>query len=274
MRNDIHSPKNIVPADYEYILSYSSGGDFEIPININEALKIKNENNFFPVDGNIWKCSICGHNFNDGDLWYHKKTDTYIAVGWKCAEKYISLVDRDEYRQLKAILLEEERKKEFRNGFIKKYNDLQDIFEDEELQNNYIIKDIVYRIEKGWNISDKQVNLLRKIKSENKNGIDSPEGKGINIEGQIIKVTEKFDEWSEKFIYKITVNVKEKSGEWFCYGTCPIVLMRKFYDRKNVDIEIEEYLKGIKIFFIADLKRGNQKNFSFFKRPRSTKMME
>jgi len=110
MRNDIHRSGAIIPADYDYVLSYNlatTHDNWPIPsfrvmcdkqahhgdrcciVRINETGKLASH-------GGMGKCTACGANFVYGDVWQHRATGEFIHLGHDCADKYEFLADRSE----------------------------------------------------------------------------------------------------------------------------------------------------------------------------------
>src|SRR5208337_3984451 len=93
MRNDIHSPKNIVPSDYEYVgiwtMNITGIGDC---LFIQEERK-RNKAHMDRTGGQIrhysnGSCGICGNVMAIYlALFYHAKSNEYITAGVDCAEK-------------------------------------------------------------------------------------------------------------------------------------------------------------------------------------------
>ena len=129
-RTDIHRVGAIVPADYEYLRSYSlagSEGGWPVPAyGINCELDYRTENKktgeikngehradgrccvigFLhhsglnrPPKGAPGTCTVCGTWHRHGDIWLHKPTDTFIFVGHQCADKYELIADRQQWER-------------------------------------------------------------------------------------------------------------------------------------------------------------------------------
>lgn len=91
-RNDVHSPSNIIPADYEYVaqnvVKIETFGD--VPFVLAERKRIAEHmartSGTYSAHSHGGNCGICGSvNAVYTVLFYHAKTNTYISVGQDCA---------------------------------------------------------------------------------------------------------------------------------------------------------------------------------------------
>src|SRR5216683_5848618 len=100
-RTDVHRPGAIIPANYEYVLSYRKpGAEVWYQYNMNEVRSVCESIGWgqtTPMWGHIGKCGICGARFLEGDLWQHTVTGDYIHVGHECANKYAMLANRADF---------------------------------------------------------------------------------------------------------------------------------------------------------------------------------
>lgn len=202
-RTDSHRPAAIVPADYEYVLSYngatSSGGwpipSFGINCELDRRWEEKdsegktvihngkhNENGqccvigllhvakvAFAGIGATCKCSVCGAAFIYGDVWKHVPTGEHIHLGHTCAAKYSLLADRSAY-ELQLGRLQAAAAKEIIKA--KNLEERQAFLDgnpglEVALQTDHpIVKDISARFQEYRKLSDKQVTLVLKLAAE------------------------------------------------------------------------------------------------------------
>src|SRR6185369_12358064 len=138
-RLDTHSPGNIRPAEYTCVLFYAlasnSGGWPLPPLNIDRVLELKRTEKFFqhPTWGSpCGKCSICGANFIEGEIWRHEPTGEHIHIGHTCSEKYGFYADasdfdaiRDGQRAERAKVIEADEKRKAREEFFSRFPGLE-----------------------------------------------------------------------------------------------------------------------------------------------------
>lgn len=102
-RTDIHAEKSLRPEDYEvqeYLYTKLpefngiSDGYSELVIEfradmerINALLRDKGA----MIHGGWSQCDHCGAHYHHGVLLHHPSTDTYITIGWQCADQRFSL---------------------------------------------------------------------------------------------------------------------------------------------------------------------------------------
>ncbi len=121
-RTDPHRPGAIVPADYEYVFSYSLAttcDDWPVPaVNVRElivpllASARRGEALLFEHPTWGWatgKCSVCGAHFLHGDVWRHVPTGEHLTLGHICAEKYSLAADRGAWEVLRGRAIDRAR---------------------------------------------------------------------------------------------------------------------------------------------------------------------
>lgn len=93
MRTDTHSPKNIVPDDYEFVAcEHLPGGlgNCEYVLAMRRLIEahMKRTGGFYSQHEHGGNCHVCGSvNLIYSILYYHEKTNSYIRVGEDCAQK-------------------------------------------------------------------------------------------------------------------------------------------------------------------------------------------
>jgi hypothetical protein len=299
-RTDPHRPGAIVPADYDFVLSYNgatSQDGWPVPSwGINCELDrrvldkdgkiVKNgEHNAdgrccvvglrhvakvrFAATGSTGACSICGTPFVYGDVWRHVPTDTYIHIGHICAAKYELLADRSAHElalgRLKAaaaVALERERGRELRAAFYAAHPGL-----DANLElDHHILRDLKAKLAKWRSLSEPQVALAAKIADEVRHPkpaevhIPAPTGHGIVVRGTVVSVKTHESMYGESL--KMTVKVTTPDGAWLVWGTVPSALLGG------------GELRGSVVEFTANLEAGREPHFVFAKRPRKARVVE
>lgn len=82
-----------------------------------------------------------------------------------------------------------------------------------------------------------------------------PEGKGVEIEGEIIKTDTKHSQYGER-----EVMVVEHEDGWRVWGSIPQALKYEVYE-------------GDEVKFVANVERSDDDDFGFFKRPRQAEQL-
>ena len=270
-RTDPHRPGAIVPADYDYLISYSlPGSTMRRGVNM-EALAALPAEDFFkrPMGG---RCDVCGAHFIHGDVWRHRPTDKLLHFGHDCADKYTMLAERldwsakaDAERRWTAAQLEHERRVEARQKFLDDHPGLKDLL----LLDHPVIQNIRESFERsGWcSLTVPQIELVRKIADQlsqpktEEQKIAHPTGR-IEFEGEIVSA--KWHDSQYGGSLKMTVKVTTPEGIWLAWGSVP----------KSVTVP-ERGLRGYKVRLTATLESGGRdSHFCFFKRPTSAKLLD
>jgi hypothetical protein len=218
-RTDIHREGAIIPADYEYIFSYSlstTDGGWPVPsynANCNLDTRIlgmpdkghhpdgmccivgmHESGKPFAKYGTTGKCTICGASFIYGDIWRHIPSGEYIHVGHTCADK-MNYVDRRHFEgsrerfvnfSMKGIRLEQ---------FIQKNPMFKEIFDLAEKVQNKILLDMRENVRNWGSLTEKQVAFAMKIVGRINNPATEPapltlsEGR-VTVSGRFVGVRE------------------------------------------------------------------------------------
>lgn len=192
MRNDIHSPKNFDPAEYEYVGSFDlhpgpgcyigKEGDFDTPfghahgLNYTHAVFVAATNLLKTKGANIHggelgQCDHCGVNIRYVVIFKHSSGE-YIQTGETCADERFGCDSRRSYdikRLKEAAANERERAKAF--GAAQKFidteaPDLADLLSPKAKEVHEIFADIAGKLIRYGSISPKQVALCRKLLRE------------------------------------------------------------------------------------------------------------
>jgi hypothetical protein len=264
-RSDCHRPGAIIPAHYQYVLSYelpSMSGGWPIPaFNIDNALALR------PVPvGGLGKCSVCGANFSHGDVWKHEPTGEYIHLGYDCAAKYDMMADRSAhelaYGRVKAaaaVAIKKQANEDKRQAFLNAHPGLEKAF----TYSHRIIVDIKERFTRDCEISEKQVALVLKIA----NDIENPRAEETKVEAPTGKktfrgvvVSTKVQEGAYGNSIKCVVKVQAEGGVWLAWGTVPANILNDNNGHKAA-------VKGSLVEITATLKPGREKGFAVMGRP-------
>lgn len=91
MRTDIHSPKNLVTEDYEYLGCYDSESSGKARQNLINRVIVEAGRSWAKVtrnngDEGSWGCFHCGANIRYVALMLHKPTNTVLKIGETCLD--------------------------------------------------------------------------------------------------------------------------------------------------------------------------------------------
>jgi hypothetical protein len=303
-RTDVHSPSNIVPADYTHILSYnlpSSEAGWPIPSSgVNCELDYRNattgengkhaENGLCCIIGirhiakgrfgGKWdatgKCSVCGANFTYGDVWRHDPSGEFVHLGHTCAAKYEMLADRSAW-ELKLVRLQEAaakaviraRNDEERQTFLAEHPGLGDALA--LADKHSILSDLAAKFTTLRGLSAKQVALALKLANE----VNNPEAAEPNVPAPVqtgrqtfrgVVVSVKPYDGVYGTTWKATVKVQGNGGVWLAWGTLPASIL----DANRAQGRQARDLKGATVEITATLTRGNDSHFAKMGRPTGT----
>lgn len=296
-RTDIHRPGAIIPAHYQYLLSYNlptSSEGWPIPaFGINCEIDRRQvdaktgafiahgthhpsgrcclvglrtiANLKFAATGGTGKCSVCSTNYVYGDVWQHTLTGECIHIGHNCADKYDLLSDRSEWelqhgRALAAAAaqIQKQQNREAREKFLTANPGLAEALTGD----HNILRDLSDKLTKYHSLSEKQVALAFKLATELKTPkVEEqhiPAPTGNAIKFRGVVVSLKLHEGSFGPQMKMTVKVTTPEGSWLAWGTAPTSLL----DGNDI--------KGQTVELVANLIHGGQNDhFVFMKRPRN-----
>lgn len=303
-RTDVHSPSNIIPANYSHVLSYnlpSSQDGFPIPASgVNCELDYRNpetgENGKHREDGlccivairNIargvfggkWdatgKCSVCGANFVYGDVWRHDPTGEFVHLGHTCAAKYEMLADRSAW-ELKLGRLKDAaakaviraRNEEERRAFLAENPGLEAAL---ALAGKHsILADLAAKFTTYRGLSERQVALALKLAHE----VNNPQAAEATIPAPIqdgrqtfrgVVVSVKDSDGPYGTSWKVTVKVQGNGGVWLAWGTLPASIL----DANRAQGRQARELRGATVEITATLKRGRDAHFALMDRPKGS----
>lgn len=294
-RTDPHRPGAIIPADYEYALSFNlatTDGGWPIPsFGINCELDRRHE-----VDGKIvngkhdpdgrcctiglravgghrhalgggpGRCTVCGAHYIYGDAWIHVPTGEIVFLGHDCAAKYSMLADRSAHelalgrlRQAAAVQLLKAQKAEARADFLAAHPGLAEALEGD----NAFLRDLKAKFTEYTELSDKQVAAALRVFAESKapreeeKKVPAPTGK-TTFRGLV--VSSKAHDTDYGTTIRVTVKVTTPDGVWLAWGTCPAAILDECLSRGGV--------KGAEVEITTTLEAGREPHFVFMKRPR------
>jgi hypothetical protein len=267
-RTDPHRVGAIVPADYDYVLSFSgahTANGWPVPsVNFNLIVELRKTEKFADIHGTT-TCDICGAWFIHGDVWRHRPTGELITLGHMCAEKYEMAADRADWAHARGMALhrvmQAERRRQARAGMREVLVAHPGLGRALRLDHR-ITRDIRARFIEFGTLSPKQVDLVHKLvrdaaekaREDAEPQVEAPTGR-LTVRGTVLGTR-----YDENGFYgpttKMLVKVTTEAGSWKAWGTVPRALLTG------------GELKGSEIEFTAAFERSDRDpHFAFYRRP-------
>ena len=265
-RTDPHRPGAITPTDYDIVLWYALActvdGWPQPSVNVDRVVELRRDPNVkWAPTGSLGKCSVCGANYNYGEVWRHRPTGEHIHVGHDCADKYSMLADRTEWEDwhrqqhdLRAVAVQKRVRAEARDAFYASHPGLQEALG----LDHDVLRDMAGKLYRYGSLSVKQVAYAMKLADEvlhpkpEEAHVPAPEGR-VDVQGRVVSMKEQDSDWGT--VVKMLVKTETQEGSWLCWVTCPDALAA--YD-----------LRGQEVEFTATLTRSDRDDyFAFGKRP-------
>lgn len=269
MRTDIHSPKNLVTEDYEFVACGRFGGldgPGYSPL-MHEAAYLLDEGWSMGENESAGQCYHCGAHLRYYAILKHLPTHTLIRVGEQCLDNRFELATAEFQKLRKEAALNRERtsKQEKRDIFDVAHPGLAQELERYGERNDFFAS-LYAQLERKGILSDAQTDAAIKSlerqhkrdqkREEEKVSEPSPapviEGR-IQIAGKVlaVKTIDGYYGPSQKML------VLDDRG-FKVWGTCPSKIEGKWIDG----------LRGERITFFAMVSKSNDDDtFGFFKRP-------
>jgi hypothetical protein len=286
-RTDVHSPKNLVTEDYDYV--WAGDNEHFFPLGMRESAEglafIQDINDGLkrsPLsDRGRYQCHHCGAHLRYVAILKHLPSGAYIAVGETCLENRFERATADFQALRKAAQLdrEQQRIKNAARDFIANLGgelaivlDRETFLEDVTSLEGYglrTVSDIRSKLWQYGNLSDRQVAFVEKLLSEAKarnaapapvaeTKVDAPTGRMV-FEGVV--VSRKWVEGDYGSTCKIVLKCddQERGGIWLVYVTEP----------NSITTE-----KGDVVRMTATLTRSDRdRSFAFGKRPSKAEIL-
>lgn len=287
-RTDEHAPSRIVPANYEYVVSYSIGQPWYTDWGRAKVIEAQDaaQEKHLPIFGGMGKCGVCGALFSHGDLWRHMSGEL-LHLGHECAAKYDMLSDRSEWelhhmRATKARELSNAkmRRSKSRERFLDENPGLLEALE----YDHHITHSIAAQFDAKGRLSPAQVALVFKLvrdgqaKADAKARIEAeraaeknvpaPVGR-VEFRGRIVSVRAR-DGFRGGVEYKATIKVNTDAGSWLAWCTVPADVYREHAGahHENAEQNLRTALVGRFVDVTATCTQSDRdEHFAFAKRP-------
>lgn len=301
-RTDAHRPGSIVPAEYEYVMSYALSTEkfrgFGLDCRRERAVfeataqdvlngrpgnlvsegthdsggrcclqAMRDAGVPWAATGSTGKCTVCGAVYLYGDVWRHEPTGEHIHVGHQCADKYRLLVDRSAWelaldRAKHAAAVELTRTAKAAER-AEFLSKHEGLAADLEVDHP-IVRDIASKFVQYCSLSEKQVALVRKLAHEVRNPVVRAEEKHVAAPTGRVLVQGKI------------VSVKTVESEW---GTTRKIVVKvetpegSWLCYGSLPSSICDAAKGDVAEFTATLSPGRESHFAFASRPSKARIV-
>lgn len=281
MRTDIHRKGAIIPADYQYVMSYSlptTQEGWPVPsynvnciIDTNHAVTSHTGNccvvgmhedatKKFAKYGCTGKCTICGASYIYGDIWQHMPTGEYIHVGHMCVDKMASQDRRAfEHGRVKFInrQIELVRLKEFCDA----NEGMKQVFEFAD--QNSVIQDMKTKVLLWGNLSEKQIAYAKSLAEKILNPVPKPDAP------EPLVLNDGRGTYTGSF-----VSIKTDEGP-FGYVTKGLFIVVKDGKQAKIWMTVpSDVEKNVEATIAVTLKKGNEIGFYFGSRPTLKKVLD
>lgn len=257
-RTDVHSPKNLVTEDYEYLYAWDSRQPgCLVGIAQSEAWREWHSKGPVHEDVSSSQCTHCGAHLRYVALLRYVPTGQYLYVGETCLDNRFGRATSDFQKLRKQAALDAKEQR-----IVKAWAEYKATHEADwdalAASTNPFVIDVLSKGRRYGNLSDRQLDaIVRSIakdlepKPERAPKVPVPEGRQT-ITGRIVKVAVQRNDFGSRYV--ITVVVTTPAGEFAVWGTHPSA--------------IQKAEPGDTVTFVATVERSDRdESFGFFKRP-------
>lgn len=281
-RNDVHSPANLVPENYEYIFAADNNtpwvlraGDF--------GLEVSRKLGQSQLDRHCHQCHHCGAHIRYFAVLEYKPTGEYIAVGETCLERFE--MTSNEFHALRKAAELDRQKQRIKTAimdFTCANPDLAFMADStgettpEASQENSFIADVARKLRIYGELSERQIDAVRnslvrdqQFAARKAAEAASPkvlipvvEGKQT-ITGEVLTV-----KWQDSdFGGSLKMLVKDDRG-FKVWGTVPRSLDYSARNHETNEFIETKAARGDRVAFSATVEaKAGEVGFGFFKRP-------
>lgn len=244
MRTDTHRPSVINPEDYSFVAYGYQRVDGIADIAFMQQQRAARDEHMRRTGG-TWSqhdhggsCHICGANAIYTVIFYHASTNSYIFTGTECADK-LGHDDADAFRRHMSDARKNAAGKAKAKLILADEN-IEGAWAIYEAHSHKIIADIVDRLVKYGDISERQIALVRKIMdgmtqriAERETAAPVPVGR-VTIVGKILSFKVVPSQFGE-----ITKMLVQHETGWKVYGTKPARIKQGVGEVVTFDATIE-----------------------------------
>lgn len=280
-RTDIHSPKSIIPADYDFV-GYSylgpSWDDFEYSTNLRKVINdhMARTGGRYSQHEHGGSCHVCGASALYMAVFHHRPSNVYIKTGLDCADKMcMDHGNGDLFRKTVRLGLEAVAGKKKAFAFLQA-NGIDAAWslytaknsETHKYEENTIVS-IVANLIRWGSLSEKQVNFVRVLlgKIAERPAIEAARQTAYNaaadvpvsadrmlVEGEIVS-----SKWQDSPYGRVQKMLVVCNAGFKLWGSVP----------KGVQAD-----RGTKVRFLARVERSNNDpKFGFYSRPTSATVL-
>ena len=235
MRDDIHSPKNFNPADYELIeyfgvmsLGDDGSGEYEKEAYGYEAVDhvyLKDGQNADNPHPDAEQCDVCGTNFVHGAVMVHEPTGKAITIGGICLSTIAEVRHLTDGQRLYAAKKAHTRR--LKAGKLRAILGENPGLNAALKGDHYITKDLRSKLIHWGSISEKQVALAFKIvkdeaeKPAEETPVPMPDSDDRITVTATILGTKMVEGFRGGEVEKMLVQVAAEGGAWKGFGSLP-----------------------------------------------------
>lgn len=295
-RNDVHSPKNFNPSDYEVIehFGYMSfedpGGEY-----IKEAYGYEAVEHVYEKDGqnadnphpDAEQCDVCGTRFVHGAVMVHNPTGKAITIGGQCLTTIAEVRHLTDGQRLYAAKKAHTRR--MRAGKLRKLLAAHPGLNQALKTDHHISRDLRAKVLQWGELSDKQVKLAFKLVDQvAERAATEPEKRPVPTEDKrhtveaTILGTKLVDGYMGGQDEKWLLMVEIDGGAFKLWGGVPQAVADAQWDedRKRLEADPERddhwpVLKGAVVKFTARFEVSkDDPSFGFVKRPTKVSVLK
>lgn len=279
-RSDVHSPKNLVTEDYEYVFAYDSGNAMVLTnlLSTDEGQKFWEElqANMVRIHDANCQCDHCGAWIRYVAILRHKPTGKYITVGETCLENRFERATSDFHAMRKAAELDrqQQRIRQACEAYKTEHSDVD--WEALAASENWFVQDVMSKFRRYGEMSDRQLDaIVRAVARDAERAAEKanqpeevfvqPEpAKAVRITGTVM-TTKYVEGYVGGSVLKMMVKVERAEGNWKLWGTVPDSI--QYNEGHGVE-------KGSTVTFTADVKPASwMADGGEFVRPRKAEIV-
>lgn len=285
IRNDVHSPKNLVTENYDYVWAFDNRepGHFMSDFALGIARKLGQSNR---PHGYNDQCDSCGAHIRYAAVLEYKPTGDYITVGETCLDNRFERATEDFQRMRKQAELDrkKQRIKGLKAQFVVDHPDLAWLLDDtlpDVISWNTFVGDISRKLKLYGELSDAQINAVRRSydkalakqaerDAEPKvNWIPAPvSDERVTVTGTVLSSKWVYSDFGDQFKMRFKVETKAPDGTdgfYTLWTTVPKGMTGDVGERARLKIKVmagwdaddDSFAKGNRPHLLELLKDGD-----------------